>query len=106
MSKNKTIGTALGLALSATALAGCDYSSRSSNQTQPTPTNPSTAGIDSAWNSKTEQQIRDAIANAPANGLKPELFLKGGEKGASLTQAALRYASALANGYADPSKLH
>src|SRR5207253_545157 len=37
---------------------------------------------------------------------KPELFLKGGEKGAALTEAALKYASALANGYADPSQLH
>ena len=42
----------------------------------------------------------------PRNGLKPDLFLKGGEKGAALTQAALKYASALANGYADPTKLH
>ena len=33
-------------------------------------------------------------------------FLKGGEKGAALTEAALKYASALANGYSDPTKLH
>jgi L,D-transpeptidase YcbB len=58
------------------------------------------------WNGRTERQLRDAIAEAPANGLKPELFLKGGEKGAALTQAALNYASALANGYADPAQLH
>lgn len=50
--------------------------------------------------------MRDAIAEAPANGLKPELFLKGGEDGAALTDAAVKYASALANGYADPKQLH
>ena len=51
-------------------------------------------------------QLREVIANAPANGLRPELFLKGGEKGAALTQAALKYASALADGYSDPTQLH
>jgi murein L,D-transpeptidase YcbB/YkuD len=57
-------------------------------------------------NHKDEQQIRDAIAGAPAHGLKPELFLKGGETGPELVSAALKYASALANGYSDPTKLH
>jgi murein L,D-transpeptidase YcbB/YkuD len=104
MSKNKWIGTALGLALSSAALSGCNYSNKSSSDGQST--NGSTADVDGAWNSKTEQQLREAIANAPANGLKPVLFLKGGEKGAELTQAAIKYASALANGYADPSQLH
>jgi murein L,D-transpeptidase YcbB/YkuD len=98
------IGTALGLALCSAALSGCNYNNRSSGQTQAT--NASTGDVDGAWKSNTEQQLREAIANAPANGLKPELFLKGGEKGAALTQAAVKYASALANGYADPKQLH
>ena len=51
---------------------------------------------------KAENQIRDAIAQAPSHGLKPDLFLKGGEKGEALVQAGLKYASALANGYTDP----
>src|SRR6476620_945716 len=66
---------------------------------------PATPELDGAWTSRTEEQLRDAIAGAPAHGLKPDLFLKGGEKGAALTQAALKYASALANGYSDPKKL-
>jgi murein L,D-transpeptidase YcbB/YkuD len=105
MSINKMTGTAIGLALSSAALTGCNYSNQSSNQTQATG-NASTSDIDGAWKSTTEEQLREAIANAPVNGLKPDLFLKGGEKGAALTQAALKYASALANGYADPTQLH
>jgi L,D-transpeptidase YcbB len=104
MSKVSWIGTAVGLALCSAALSGCNSNNQSSGQTQAT--NASTSDIDGAWKSSTEQQLRDAIANAPANGLKPELFLKGGEKGAALTGAALKYASALANGYADPKQLH
>src|SRR5206468_3102345 len=45
-------------------------------------------------------------AQSPSHGLKSELFLKGGETGEALVQAGLNYASALANGYADPAKLH
>jgi L,D-transpeptidase YcbB len=104
MNNTRLIGTAFGLALCAAALSGCN------SNPQPAAENSgasaATGDIDSTWNSKTEKQLRDAIANAPANGLKPELFLKGGEKGAALTQAALKYASALANGYSDPSQLH
>jgi len=102
--QTKWIGTAIGVALCSAALSGCNYNDQSSGQTQPT--NASASGVDVAWKSSTEQQLREAIANAPANGLKPELFLKGGETGAALTQAALKYASALANGYADPKQLH
>ena len=98
---NKWIGAALSLALCSTALVSCsardDSSSNATGQT---------AGIAVDWNGKTERQLRDAIAEAPANGLKPELFLKGGESGGALTEAALKYASALANGYSDPSQLH
>ena len=95
---------ALSLALCTTALAGCNYSSQSSNEAEAT--NASAGNPQVAWTSDTEKQLRDAIAGAPANGLKPELFLKGGESGAALTDAAMKYASALANGYSDPSQLH
>ena len=101
MSKNKWSGAALGLALCTTALASCSVKDNQSGQATS-----SIPEVDSAWKSGTERQLRDAIANAPAHGLKPDLFLKGGEKGAELTQAALKYATALANGYADPAKLH
>src|SRR5260221_2161836 len=99
---NKWIGAALSLALCSAVLVSCSTRDNSSEQS----TNRQSAGISVDWNGRTERQLRDAIAAAPANGLKPELFLKGGEKGAALTDAALKYASALANGYADPTALH
>src|SRR5436190_16023298 len=104
MKNTRWIGTALGLALCSAALSGCNVND--SNSQDSGGGNVSAAGVDVQWKSKTEKQLLDAIAEAPANGLKPELFLKGGEKGAALTEAALKYASALANGYSDPSQLH
>jgi hypothetical protein len=84
MSNSRWIGAALSLALCSTALVSCSSGDNSSNQ-------PSgqAGGISVEWNNRTERQLRDAIAAAPANGLKPELFLKGGEQGAALTEAAL-----------------
>lgn len=102
MKNSKWIGGALGLALCSTALASCSVKSDQSGNA----TSDQAAGVSVNWESKTEKQLRDAIAEAPANGLKPELFLKGGEKGDALTGAALKYASALANGYSDPTQLH
>ena len=101
MSNSKWIGAALGLALCSTALASCSVKNDASGgQT-------SEAGQPAVnWTNDTEKQLREAIAGAPANGLKPDLFLKGGESGSALTDAAVKYASALANGYADPTQLH
>jgi murein L,D-transpeptidase YcbB/YkuD len=103
--KSKSIGTALSLALCTAALSACSQGGNSSNQPAS-----NAAGSEQSpqvqWNAKLEKQLRDAIANAPANGLKPDLFLKGnGQDGAALTQAALKYAQALAHGYADPTKI-
>lgn len=103
MSITKWTGTALSLALCSATLAGCNFSSQSNDNQAASSAVPGSPKVE--WNSKTEQQLREAIAEAPANGLKPDLFLKGGEKGEALTQAALKYASALANGYSDPKKL-
>jgi len=92
----------LSLALCSTAVASCsvkDNQSGNASSAQP-------VSVSVNWDNKTERQLRDAIAEAPANGLKPELFLKGGETGAALTDAAVKYASALANGYSDPGQLH
>jgi murein L,D-transpeptidase YcbB/YkuD len=64
-----------------------------------------------AWDKKSEKALLAIIANAPANGLKPDLFLKqplprdSAGREAALTAAALRYASALARGYSDPTKI-
>jgi murein L,D-transpeptidase YcbB/YkuD len=101
MKNSNWIGAALGLALCSTALASCSVSDKS-NQAAPE----QSTGQALDWSGKAENQLREAIAGAPAHGLKPDLFLKGGEDGEALTQAALKYASALANGYADPTKLH
>jgi len=99
MSNSKWIGAALGLALCSTVLASC--SKAPSNDSGSAPAAPSGITLDN----RAEKEIRDAIAKAPQHGLKPELFLKGGESGEALVQAALKYASALANGYSDPNKL-
>ena len=96
-------GTAVSLALCTAALLGCSSGDTNSNQQAAGATTES-SGI--SLTQKDEQQIRDAIAGAPAHGLRPDLFLKGGERGEALVQAALRYASALADGYSDPTKLH
>ena len=99
-------GKALVLALFSVALAACDRGG-SSNSTYQSGSGPPSAQPQVAWNAKDEKDLREAIAEAPAHGLKPELFLKNGSKDdAALTKAALSYASALANGYADPTKLH
>jgi murein L,D-transpeptidase YcbB/YkuD len=102
MSNRKWIGAAIGLALCTTAIAAC---SQSETSNQPA-ANASGDASGLTLDQKAEQQLREAIAQAPAHGLKPELFLKGGETGDALVQAGLKYASALANGYADPTKLH
>jgi murein L,D-transpeptidase YcbB/YkuD len=107
--KHHWIGTAVGLALLSVSLPSC---SKGGNPTAQggSGSQQSPAGR-LAWSKKTEQQLVDAIAQAPANGLKPDLFLRGdlpkddAERGAALTNAALRYAEALAHGYVDPKKI-
>src|SRR5205085_2561054 len=94
------IGRAVALALCNAVFPGCSGGSDSSQQGA----GQNASGID--LTGKDEQQIRDAIAGATAHGLRPDLFLKGGENGEALVEAALKYASALADGYSDPTKLH
>ena len=96
MTQRKLIGPAIALALASTALAACSNQSNSGQSSE-------TAGMTA--DSNAEKQIREAIAQAPMHGLRPDLFLKGGESGDQLVQAALKYANALANGYSDPKKL-
>lgn len=90
------LGTAIALALSSLTVASCsqDRGSNASGET---------SGMTA--NSSAQKQIREAIADAPNHGLRADLFLKGGESGDQLVQAALKYANALANGYSDPKKL-
>ena len=100
MSKRNWIGGAVGLALCTTALASCSEGNSTANGA-----NHASEASGVSLDAKAEKQIRGAIAQAPAHGLRPDLFLKGGEQGEALVQAGLRYASALANGYSDPKKL-
>jgi murein L,D-transpeptidase YcbB/YkuD len=64
-----------------------------------------------AWDRKSERQLMDALGLAAIHGLRRDLFIKGelpkdaNAREAALTGIALRYASALARGYADPTKL-
>jgi murein L,D-transpeptidase YcbB/YkuD len=102
VTQRKWIGTAIGLALCSTALVSCSGSGNSSNQDA----NISADGSGISLDKKDEKELREAIAGATAHGLKPELFLKGDETGSALVRAGLEYASALADGYADPTKLH
>jgi murein L,D-transpeptidase YcbB/YkuD len=105
MNKNR-VGKALILALCTASIAACQQSGPSTGQS-----NSSASEAQMNWTAKAEQQLRDAIAQAPANGLKPDLFLKGdlpqddAQRYAVLTQAAERYAEALAHGYSDPKQL-
>jgi murein L,D-transpeptidase YcbB/YkuD len=96
------VGKALILALCVTAVPACSGSGNS----QEASANSSATDSGIALDRKAEKQIRAAIEQSVAHGLKPELFLKDGDRGAALTQAALTYASALADGYSDPKKLH
>ena len=105
VTKRNWIGTGLALALCTAAFSACSQggspSNQSSNAAAPR------QGAQVRWNDKLRKQVRDAIANAPANGLKPDLFLKGDNADdAALTDAALRYAQALSHGYSDPTKLY
>jgi murein L,D-transpeptidase YcbB/YkuD len=64
-----------------------------------------------AWDRGSENALLDIINQAPANGLKPDLFLQmplpkdTKAREAALTTVALKYASALARGAADPKKI-
>ena len=113
-------GKALILALFCVSLAGCD--SGGSDSEPPTILQSDARDPDvrafyearqwqAAWDGQSEKALRDALAQAPAHGLKADMFL--GEplpqdrnaRDAALTKAALRYASALAAGYVDPSRI-
>ena len=104
MKKRSWAGKAVILALLSISTAACD---RGGN-----PSNPATSNAQAEWTKKSEKQLLEAIARAPAHGLKPDLFLTGdlpdndSQRFELLTRAALRYAEALAHGYSDPHKLH
>lgn len=121
MKTSSRAGKAVILALFCVALADCGKSGVHPRDVDPsalqsTITNPQVRAFyqarqwKAAWDRRSEKELVAIIRQAPANGLKPDLFLKGplpadaNEREAALTSAALAYASALARGYADPTK--
>ena len=68
-------------------------------------------GWAAAWDEDSAEGLQQALANAPAHGLRGDMFLpaalpdEGTARELALTSAALRYASALASGYVDPKSL-
>jgi murein L,D-transpeptidase YcbB/YkuD len=69
-----------------------------------------TRGWTAAWDGDAAEKLQKALANAPAHGLRAEMFLASlpeekQERELALTRAALLYASALARGYVDPKSL-
>lgn len=68
-------------------------------------------GWAAAWNDEAAGQLQEALAKAPAHGLKTKTFLPSllpedaGQRELALTRAALTYASALASGFVDPKSL-
>ena len=67
-------------------------------------------GWAAAWDDDSARQLQDALAKAPAHGLRAQMFLPrlpGDPAGRelALTRAALLYGSALASGFVDPKSL-
>ena len=89
----------------ALALASCSGNGQQSSNDQ------AAFGADDVDSKSLEKQLLAALDEAPKHGLTKDLFLKGElpSDGAARTQAlitaATEYASALANGKVDPSKL-
>lgn len=116
-------GKALILALLSVSISGCDNDlpfgrkHADSGSLQSSVSDPQVRAFyearqwKAAWDGKAEKQLLAIIAGAPANGLRPDLFLKqplpndANQREATLMKAALRYASALAQGYANPKKI-
>ena len=89
----------------ALALAGCGSGAERSD-------NRGTAEAEAVqWNGGLERQLLEALEGAPNHGLTRDLFLQGelpsgdADRNRALTRIALDYASALARGKTDPTKL-
>ena len=116
-------GEAVLLALSAAGLVACDTKPSvqskevEASSLQAAVTDPQARAFyearqwQPAWDGKSERALLDILAKAPAHGLRSDHFLHDplptdpNQREATLTKAALSYASALARGYVDPTKL-
>lgn len=68
-------------------------------------------GWSAAWTEDAADKLQEALANAPAHGLRVDMFLRAPlpdgrrERELALTKASLLYSSALASGFVDPKSL-
>lgn len=111
----KSFGRALSLALFSVSLAACGGSA--DRVAQSDVEGPQSKAFyearqwSAAWNEDLAAKLQEALANAPAHGLRPEMFLASplpedsGARDIALTRAALLYAAALASGNVDPKSL-
>lgn len=85
------------IAASSLVLVGCQQS-RSDNA--------AASSESGSWDETNVQDIRKAIDRRAARGLDHQPFAFDAKDPATITKAALRYASALSQGAADPTKLY
>ena len=90
--------------LAAALLAGC--SDTAAPNTQPESENASALAASTQWTNDTRAQLRQAIDARAAHGLDQMPFASDAADDAGSTQQALAYASALAHGATDPTKLY
>ena len=93
----------VGASLLALSLASCENSTP--------PSSPEASAEAADWTVSTARQLRAALEKRAAHGLEHKTFpLPDGtdvsRQGPALTRVALAYATALARGAADPTKLH
>ncbi len=116
-------GRAVVLALFSIAMVGCDTKPSvqpkqvEASSLQSAVTDPQVRAFyetrqwQPVWDQNSERQLLDILEQAPMHGLRSDLFIQQplptdpNQREAALTKAAIRYASALARGYADPTKL-
>lgn len=122
MSTPKCVGKALILALVPLAFTACDsgfpFGGRETSISQSSVKDAQVRAFyqarqwQAAWDKDNEKAVLAIIGNSLSHGLKPSLFLEDenlpedkSARDVVLTKAALRYAGALARGYADPKKV-
>jgi len=92
------------LSAAALLLAGCSVSVVPDNQS--TTANTSEPAVSAQWTKDTRAQLRQAIDARAVHGLDQISFASDASDEAGITRQALAYASALAHGATDPTKLY
>lgn len=92
------------LSVAAMLLAGCSISVAPDNQSASA--NANEAAVQAKWTKDTRAQLRQAINAREAHGLDQMPFASDASDEAGVTKQALAYASALAQGATDPTKLY